>query len=143
MRGEREYGPPICDRLIDFVRVHVSAIGGLTPARKLAALAGYFGVRTSWHGPDDVSPVGHAAQLHLDLAIPNFGVQETYLFGDAAREVFPGTPEIRDGALWSNDKPGLGVDVDETAAAKYPFPDHPLNGSWPSVRLRDGSLVRP
>ena len=41
-------------------------------ARKVAALAEFFGVRTAWHGPGDVSPVGHAANVHLDLACPNF-----------------------------------------------------------------------
>ena len=66
----------IKDRLIDFIRVHISQIGGLTPARKLAALCDFFAVRTAWHGPGDVSPVGHAANIHLDLATPNFGIQE-------------------------------------------------------------------
>ena len=60
--------PLISDRLIDFIRIHISQIGGLTPARKVAALCEFFGVRTAWHGPGDVSPVGHAAQLALDLA---------------------------------------------------------------------------
>ena len=59
----------IKDRLIDFIRVHISDIGGITPARKLAAFAELFGVRTAWHGPGDVSPVGHAANLHLDVAL--------------------------------------------------------------------------
>jgi mannonate dehydratase len=138
-----EYVPLIKDRLIDFVRVHISAIGGLTPARKLAAFAEFFGVRTAWHGPGDVSPVGHAANLHLDLAAPNFGIQEQHAFGERTQEVFPGCPEIRDGALWANDRPGLGVDLDETAAARYPFPDHPLNGAWPPVRQMDGTVIRP
>ena len=138
-----EYLPMIRDRLIDFIRVHVSAIGGLTPARKLAVLCEFFGVRTAWHGPDDVSPVGHAAQLHLSLATPNFGIQETHLFGDAMREVFPGIAEVRDGALWCNERPGLGIDIDEAAAARHPYPDHPLNGSWPTARLPDGTVVRP
>jgi mannonate dehydratase len=138
-----EYLPLIQNRLIDFIRVHLSAIGGITPARKLAALCEFFGVRTAWHGPGDVSPVGHAANLHLDLAVPNFGIQEGYLFPERTREVFPGTPEIRDGMLWANDRPGLGIDIDETAAARYPFPEHPLNGAWPPVRLPDGTVQRP
>jgi mannonate dehydratase len=92
-----EYVPLIKDRLIDFIRVHVSDIGGLSPARKLAAFCEFFGVRTAWHGPGDVSPVGHAANLHLDLACPNFGIQEAHLFGERTREVFPGCPEIRMG----------------------------------------------
>lgn len=138
-----EYLPLIQQRLIDFIRVHISDIGGITPARKLAALCEFFGVRTAWHGPGDVSPVGHAANLHLDLAVPNFGIQEGQIFPDVLREVFPGTPEIRDGMLWANDLPGLGIDIDETLAARYPYPDHALNGAWPPVRLRDGTVQRP
>jgi len=138
-----EYLPLIKDRLIDFIRVHLSDIGGITPARKLAAMCELFGVRTAWHGPGDVSPVGHAANLHLDLAVPNFGIQEAHRFDDVCREVFPGTPEIHDGMMWANDKPGLGIDIDEEKAARYPYPEHPLNGAWPPVRLRDGTVQRP
>jgi mannonate dehydratase len=138
-----EYLPLIQNRLIDFIRVHLSDIGGITPARKLAALCEFFGVRTAWHGPGDVSPVGHAANLHLDLAAPNFGIQEAHRFTDALRAVFPGTPEIRDGMLWPNERPGLGVDLDEAAAARFPFPPHPLNAAWPTVRTRDGTVQRP
>lgn len=138
-----EYLPLIQQRLIDFIRVHISDIGGITPARKLAALCEFFGVRTAWHGPGDVSPVGHAANLHLDLVAPNFGIQEGQIFPDVLREVFPGTPEIRDGMLWANEQPGLGVDIDEALAARYPYPDHALNGAWPPVRLRDGTVQRP
>ncbi len=141
--NQSEYVPLIRDRLIDFVRAHVSAIGGLSVARKLAALCEFFGVRTAWHGPGDVSPVGHAANLHLDLGCHNFGVQEQHVFGDSSREVFPGCPEIRDGYLWSNDGPGLGIDIDEGLAAKYPFPKDPLGGSWRPIRRLDGTVARP
>lgn len=141
--NQAEYVPLVRDRLIDFMRVHISDIGGLSMALKLAHFCEFFGVRTAWHGPGDVSPVGHAANLQLDLACYNFGVQEQHVFSPATQEVFPGTPEIRDGYLWSNDRPGLGVDIDETLAAKYPFPDHPLNGAWPPVRRLDGTVVRP
>jgi mannonate dehydratase len=141
--NQAEYVPLIKERLIDFVRAHISSIGGLTPARKLAAFCEFFGVRTAWHGPGDVSPVGHAANLALDLACPNFGIQERTDFGERTREVFPGCPELRDGALWSNERPGLGIDLDETLAAQYPFPEHPLGGGWPPVRRRDGTVVRP
>jgi mannonate dehydratase len=141
--NQAEYVPLIRERLIDFIRAHISDIGGLSMARKLAAFCEFFGVRTAWHGPGDVSPVGHAANLQLDLACHNFGIQEQHEFGERTREVFPGCPEIRDGALWSNERPGLGIDVDETLAAKYPFPDHPLNGAWPPIRRRDGTVIRP
>jgi mannonate dehydratase len=141
--NQAEYVPLIRDRLIDFIRVHISTIGGLSMARKLAAFCEFFGVRTAWHGPGDVSPVGHAANMHLDLACHNFGIQEGHAFGEAARAVFPGTPEIREGALWPSDRPGLGVDLDEALAAKYPFPEHPLNGAWPAIRRLDGTVIRP
>ncbi len=141
--NQAEYVDLIKDRMIDFIRVHISDIGGLTPARKLAALGEYFGVRTAWHGPGDVSPIGHAANLALDLSSSNFGIQEYSFFGDRTKEVFPGAPEVHDGAMWSNDRPGLGIDIDEELAAKYPFPEHPVNGAWPEVRRIDGGVQKP
>ena len=149
--NQAEYVPLIKDRLIDFIRVHVSTIGGITPARKLAACCEFFGVRTAWHGPGDVSPVGHAANVHLDLACYNFGIQEQHLFGEVAREVFPGTPEVHDGYTWCNELPGLGIDIDEAKAAKYPLPEnafhgpfcHRVDGLWQPIRREDGTVVRP
>jgi mannonate dehydratase len=138
-----EYRPLLRDRLCDFVRCHVSAIGGISPAWRLAAAADMAGVRVAWHGPGDVSPIGHAANLALDLACPNLGVQEWHPFSDAAREVFPGTPDVVDGHLLPASKPGLGVDVDEKLAARYP-PVAPLAGDgWTALRLPDGTAVRP
>jgi mannonate dehydratase len=141
--NQAEYVNLIKDRLIDFIRVHISDIGGLSPARKLAAYCEFFNVRTAWHGPGDASPVAHAANLALDLSSSNFGIQEATMWGERSREVFPGTPELRDGMLWSNDQPGLGIDINEELAATYPFPEHAINGAWPDIRLRDGEIVRP
>jgi mannonate dehydratase len=138
-----EYVPLIQERLIDFIRIHISDIGGLTRAWKLAAMCEFFGVRTAWHGPGDASPVAHAANLQLDLACYNFGIQESYLFPERTQAVFPGCPEIRDGMMWSNEQPGLGIDIDETEAAKYPFPDAAYNGAWPAIRQPDGTVIRP
>ncbi len=138
-----EYVPLIQERLVDFIRVHISEIGGLSPARKLAALCEFYGVRTAWHGPGDASPVAHAANLQLDLSCYNFGIQESYLFPERTQEVFPGCPEIHDGMMWSNEQPGLGIDIDEAAAAKYPFPEAAYNGAWPAIRQADGTVIRP
>jgi mannonate dehydratase len=115
-----EWKTLISEQLIDFIRSHVSAIGGVTPARKLAAFAEQFGIRTAWHGPGDVSPIGHAANVHLDLSSRNFGIQEVIHFGPNLYEVFPGCPEVHGGYVYVNDKPGWGVDFDEQKAAKYP-----------------------
>lgn len=131
----------IKDRLIDFIRVHSSQTGGFGVMRKIATLAEWFRVRTAWHGPPDLSPVGHSANAHLDLAVHNFGIQEGLRTSDALLEVFPGCPTIRNGYLHVNEAPGFGVDLDEAAAKKYPFPEHP--GYWEPLRRRDGTAVRP
>jgi mannonate dehydratase len=143
--NQAEYVPMIRERLIDFIRCHISDIGGFTMARKLAAFCEFMGVRTAWHGPGDVSPIGHMANFHLDIVTPNFGIQELALgmYRGHTPEVFVGLPEVRDGAVWLSDKPGWGMDVDEEEAAKYPFPEHPLNGAWPEVRRIDGTVVKP
>jgi len=98
-------------------------------------------VRTAWHGPGDTSPVGHAANLHLDLACHNFGIQEMIFFGDELKEVFPGIPELHNGYLWPNDKPGLGIDIDETKAVKYPISIPPIE--WTQSRWPDGTIWTP
>jgi mannonate dehydratase len=139
-----EWLPLVTGRLIDFIRIHLSQIGGLTPARKVAAICEFFAVRTAWHGPGDLSPVGHAANVHLDLAVPNFGVQEGREFTQAERDVFPGCPEIKDGMFTVNDRPGLGVDLDEALAAKFPIKDDPpFDLQWGELRRRDGSVTKP
>jgi mannonate dehydratase len=131
----------ISQRLIDFVRVHISQVGGLSVARKIAALSEWFDVRTAWHGPGDVSPVGHAANAHLDLAIWNFGIQECTHFDRNTREVFPGCPTVKNGYMHVNEAPGFGVDINEKLAAKFPLPREP--GYWTPLRRSDGTAVRP
>ena len=137
----REWQPLISGRLIDFVRMHISQMGGITPARAAATFANMYGVRTAWHGPGDVSPVGHAANLHLDLWAPNFGIQEWCRFNDRVYEVFPGTPQVRNGYMYPNDRPGLGIDIDEKLAAEFPCQD--TIEQWTQTRLPDGTPVRP
>lgn len=130
------------ERLIDFIRLRVAHIGGITPARKYAAHAEMYGVRTAWQGPSNISPVGVAAHLHLDLAVSNFGIQEEPGFPDSLAEVFPGMPEVHDGYMWANDRPGLGIDIDEEAALKLPHKDQP-SGVFDNVRRADGTVVTP
>ncbi|MDX2150087.1 MAG: enolase C-terminal domain-like protein [Bryobacteraceae bacterium] len=143
-----EWTTLMTERLIDFIRVHVSQAGGLTPCRKMAALGEPFGVRTAWHGPGDVSPIGHACNVALDLACWNFGVQEYSSFNERVREVFTGCPEMKNGYLYANEAPGWGIEVDEKAAAKYPFgygetgDKQRHNGGWGEVRKRDGTIIK-
>jgi mannonate dehydratase len=141
---QHEYVPLIANRLIDYIRIHLSQIGGLTMARKVAALAEFFGVKTAWHGPGDVSPVGHAAGLALELASYNFGIHEGYIFPPETREVFPGCPEIKNGYLYATEAPGFGIDIDEKLAAKFPYPSGTtFDHSWGTTRRRDGTVIRP
>jgi mannonate dehydratase len=137
----KEWDYLIANRLIDFIRVHISQIGGITPARKLAAFCEAFGVRTAWHGPGDVSPVGHMANVQLDLVCHNFGIQEWSGINETLHEVFPGSPELRDGYVYANEKPGLGIDINEDLAAKYPCKTSVT--TWTQTRLPDGSLFTP
>lgn len=134
----------VTGRLIDFIRCHLSQVGGLTMARKIAAMCEFFAVRSAWHGPGDVSPVGHAANVHLDLAIPNFGIQEAREFNQAEKDAFPGCPELKDGYYHANDKPGWGMDLDEKVAAKFPIKDEPsFDMQWGELRRQDGTIVKP
>jgi mannonate dehydratase len=137
----QEWEPLIRERWIDFIRMHVSQIGGITPARNAAIRAAAAGIRTAWHGPWDTSPVGHAANLHLDLWAPNFGIQEWCRFPERVVEMFPGLPEVRQGYMYPNDKPGLGIEIDEGLARRYPCRDEV--DRWTQARLPDGSPARP
>jgi mannonate dehydratase len=133
--------PLITARLLDYLRCDLGHIGGITPARKLAAMSEPFCIKSAWHGPPDLSPVGHAANVHVDLAIPNFGIQEWWNHAAdptmaATAEVFRGGVIVRDGHLDVPETPGLGVDVDEAAARKYPY----QRAYLPVVRLHDGSV---
>jgi mannonate dehydratase len=136
-----EYMEAITKRRIDFMRMHISCIGGLTPARKAAVLGEYFGVRTAWHGPPDLSPVGHMVNVHLDLVQPNFGIQEFCQLHPDVYKVFDGVPELRNGFLYANARPGIGVTIDEEAAKRFPPKDRVTE--WTQTRVPDGGLRHP
>jgi mannonate dehydratase len=136
-----EWKSLIANKEIDFIRCHVSTVGGITPAKKIATFGELYGVRTAWHGPGDISPVGVSANLHLDTCSTNFGLQEWTPLNDQLEEVFPGCPVVENGFAYLNEKPGLGLTLDEEKAKKYP-----VNGgipSWTLARTPDGTAVKP
>jgi mannonate dehydratase len=139
-----EWTPLMSERLIDYIRVHVSQAGGFTPCRKIATLGEFFGVKTAWHGPGDVSPIGHMANATLDVTCYNFGIQEYSGFNERTQEIFHGCPELKDGYLWVSEKPGWGIEIDEKAAAKAPFQPsgNGLNGGWGEIRRLDGTVIK-
>lgn len=141
-----EWNEVIKESVIDYLRIHVSQAGGLTPVRKIAAVAESFNVKTAWHGPGDVSPVGHCANVTLDLICFNFGIQEWTFPNQHIQEVFEGYPVVKDGYVYANEKPGWGVEINEKEAAKFPFgaergPMKNLNGGWGVVRREDGTVI--
>jgi mannonate dehydratase len=141
-----EWTPLIEQRLIDYIRIHISQAGGLTPCRKVAIFCELYGVKTAWHGPGDVCPVGHMCNLHLDLASHNFGIQEGGVIRGVETEIFKGSQTVKDGYLYANESPGWGIEVDEKLAAKYPFkndgPRGVLNGGWGVIRRLDGTVIK-
>jgi mannonate dehydratase len=139
--NRHEWLPLVTNRRIDFIWLHISAVGGLSMARKVAACCEFFNVRTAWHGPGNVSPVGYAVNIHLNLASYSFGIEEQYVFSDTLRELFLRAPEIKKGYMYSNDQPGLGIGIDEKVAAKFAY-STPGRNRGTDGRL-DGTIVRP
>jgi mannonate dehydratase len=122
------------EHLIDYVRHDLAHCGGITTGRKVAAHCEPHGILTAWHGPGNISPIAHMANAHVSLSVPNFGVQE-YAVGwsDAVHEVFSATPTLDAGYINVTGKPGLGIEVNEAAAAKYPY----LRRLRPTIRRAD------
>ena len=124
------------NQLIDYIRATVLHAGGITHLRAIASLAALNNVRTGCHGATDLSPITMAAALHFDMSVTNFGVQEYMRHTEATDEVFPHGYRFERGSLYLNDAPGLGVDIDEAKAAKYPY----QRAYLPVNRLRDGTM---
>ncbi|MGW5713332.1 D-mannonate dehydratase ManD [Streptomyces olivaceus] len=131
-----DYTTLLQERLIDYVRSAVTHTGGITAVRKLLDMAAVYGIRSGMHGPTDISPVGMAAALHLDLAVHNFGIQEYMRHAPDTLEVFRTSYRFEDGLLHPGDAPGLGVELDDEAAARFPYRPAYL----PVNRLGDGTV---
>src|SRR5665648_919298 len=106
------------------------------PVEELMDFAAMYQIKSGFHGPTDVSPVGMAAALHLDVSLHNFGIQEYMVHSVETLEVFRTSYTFTDGLLDPGETPGLGVHLDETAAAAFPYTPayRPVN------RLLDGTM---
>ncbi|MDJ0339200.1 D-mannonate dehydratase ManD [Cryobacterium sp. PH31-O1] len=131
-----DYQTLIKDQLIDYVRSAVTHTGGISPMKKILDYAAQYQIKSGIHGPTDISPVGMAAALHLDLAIHNFGIQEYMQHGEATNRVFEQSFSFTDGYLHPGNKPGLGVSLDVDEAGQYPYQTAYL----PFNRLADGTV---
>jgi mannonate dehydratase len=124
------------EQLVDYIRATVVHAGGITHLRRIFDLCALHHVRSGSHGATDLSPVCMSAALQLDISIPNFGLQEYMRHTEATDEVFPHGYRFEGGMLFPSEEPGLGVDIDEALAAKYPY----RPASLPVNRLEDGTM---
>ena len=131
-----DYQQLVREQLIDYVRSAVTHTGGITHLKRVLEYAGQYQIRSGMLGPTDISPVGMAAQLHLGLAIHNFGIQEYMPHGDRTNRVFAQSFTFADGLLHPGEQPGLGVELDVDEAGRYPYQTAYL----PYNRLADGTV---
>lgn len=112
--------------------------GGLWEARKIAAMAEVYQMGVAPHNP--LGPVANAAALHFALSTPNFLIQEDML-GDVPWrwDVVQHKLETKDGCWLPAEAPGLGIEVDEAAAAKHPFEQEVIHSL--GVRAHDGAIL--
>ena len=132
-----DYQEIIRDQLIDYVRGAVTHMGGITPLKKMMEYAALYQVKSGFHGPTDISPVGIAAAdapRARDPQLRHPGVH-------AARRRRPTRCSTRRSRsptayLHPGDEPGLGVSLDVDEAGKYPYEQAYL----PFNRLADGTV---
>ena len=112
--------------------------GGLWEAKKIAAMAEVYTMGVAPHNP--LGPVANAAALHFDLSTPNFLIQEDMLSDVAWRWDVVQHSLVTEGGYWlPPTAPGLGIEINETEAAKHPFEQeviHPL-----TVRAHDDAIL--
>ncbi len=131
-----DYQTLVREQLIDYVRSSVTHAGGITPLRRILDFAAQYQIKSGLHGPTDVSPVGMAAALHLDLAIHNFGIQEYMQHSAPTKSVFRTSYRWEGGYLHPGEQAGLGVEYDDEAASRFPYQAAYL----PFNRLKDGTV---
>jgi len=123
--------------LIDYIRVAATHAGGITAMRRIADYASIYNVKLAPHGAPDLSPIGFAAHMHLNIWVPNFGIQEYVGLGsEQCQALFQHDIKIENGMAYTSNAPGLGVAFDEKLAKELPYKRSYL----PVSRLEDGTL---
>jgi mannonate dehydratase len=131
-----DYTTLITEQLIDYIRMPLVHGGGITQLLKVAAFASIYHIHTGFHGATDLSPVSMAAALHFDIAINNFGIQEYMPQQEIVNEVFKINYQYKNGYMFIDNIPGIGVDINENRAKKYPY----SMASLPVNRKTDGTI---
>jgi galactonate dehydratase len=130
-----EFQPLIEGELLDYLRIDLVHAGGITEAKKILAMAEAHGQRSALHHMS--APVNAAACLHVDAAIPNFGIQE-WAELEPLYDLFPNAPRAEAGYVVPPSGPGLGLEFDEAEARKRPSRDARLpTRYWPDGGVAD------
>lgn len=112
--------------------------GGLWEAKKIAAMAEVYTMGVAPHNP--LGPVANAVALHFALSTPNFLIQEDMLTDVPWRwEVVKHSLRTEHGYWLPTEAPGLGVEVDEAAAAMHPFKQEVIHSV--TIRAKDGAIL--
>jgi mannonate dehydratase len=131
-----DYSTLFTEQLIDYIRMPVVHGGGITHLLKVTAMASVYNIQTGFHGATDLSPVNLAASIHFNMAVNNFGILEYMPHQEIVNEVFKTNYRFEDGFLSIDDSPGIGVDIDEEAATRYPY----TMARLPVNRKTDGTM---
>ncbi|MBM79661.1 MAG: galactonate dehydratase [Planctomycetaceae bacterium] len=132
-----EFRQQVEEDLIDYARIDVCNVGGFTESMKIAGWCETHYIKVAFHNP--LGPVSTAACMHLDFATSNFAVQEIAREpGTVLPDVFPVQAPFESGHLQLPTAPGLGIEFDEAAAAKYPAI---TDGGCPIFTRADGTFT--
>jgi len=123
----------LANDLTDYLQIDVTNIGGVTVARKVAAMAEAYGVEMAFHNA--FGPIQNAVTVQLDAALPNFLIQESFYdcFPSWKRQLVRDQSKVENGQTKVPTRPGIGVEVDEKVleehrveGQEYFNPDEPV-----------------